>query len=80
MTLMSHSSGQMMFSFRDKMLVSGIPLAAIGLTSLPYSRTNPKQALRIFEVFAHMGLLGGFGVSLIVVGLLLVVASLFLKK
>lgn len=69
-----------MHTLREKIRVAGIVLFLIGMLCLPFPRTNPKSALSVFEVFAELGLLWKFGLAAMVFGIIVFLASFFMKR
>ena len=69
-----------MYFTHEKIRIAGIFLFLAGLLFLLLPRTNPKQALSIFEAFASLGLLVKFGLVAMVLGAVIFAASFFIKR
>lgn len=69
-----------MYFTHEKIRIAGILLFLAGLLCLPFPRTNPKQALSIFEAFASLGLLAKFGLVAMVLGAVIFATTFFIKR
>jgi hypothetical protein len=70
----------MMFTLAEKIRFCGVFVFLAGVLCMPFTRTNPKSYLSFFTQVAMEGWLVEYGVAAILTGLVLFVASFFIKR